>query len=179
MKKFTEIAIPLFVLSVWTSGASATLTEVHYTQTTLGEELIVGDLEASDPSDRASRHFFITNDTGVAWSDYHFRVDSETDPIVIFNEQFSIDQGNLNNFFANVMFSADNTEVWFFDGTVAAGAVFDVSLVLYDDGDPNGLGPADVYGKPSITIPEPVSAALAIVGLAGLGLFAWRRRRRA
>ena len=178
MKKFTEIAIPLFVLSVWTSGASATLTEVHYTQTTLGEELIVGGLVASPTSDRASRHFFITNDTGVAWSDYHFRVDSETDPIVIFNEQFSIGLGNLDNFFADVMFSADNTEVWFFDGTVAAGAVFDVSLVLYDDGVANGLGPADVYGKPS-TIPEPATAALAIVGLAGLGLFASRRRRRA
>jgi MYXO-CTERM domain-containing protein len=179
MKKFTEIAIPLFVLSVWTSGASAVPTGIEYTQTTLGEELIVGGLEGSGTSDRLTRQFSITNDTGVAWSDYHFRVDSETDPIVIFNEQLSIDEGNLNDFFANVMFSADNTEVWFFDGTIAAGADFDVSLVLWDDGESNGVGPADVYGKPSITIPEPVTAALAIVGLAGLGLFASRRRRRA
>ena len=178
MKKFTEIAIPLFVLSVWASGASGTLTEVHYTQSTLGEELIVGGLEASATSDRASRHFFITNDTGAAWSDYHFRVDSDTNPFVIFNEQFSIDQGNLGDFFADVMFSADKTEVWFFNGTIADSAVFDVSLVLYDDGEFDGLGPADVYGTPS-TIPEPAAAALAFASLAGLGLFAWRRRRRA
>jgi hypothetical protein len=177
MKKFTEIAIPLFVLSVWTSGASATLTEVHYTQTTLGEELIVDGLVASSPSDRASRHFFITNDTGVAWSDYHFRVDSETDPIVIFNEQLSIEQGNLNDFFANVMFSADNTEVWFFDGTIAAGADFDVSLVLWDDGESNGVGPADVYGKPSITSPEPSTITLATLCLLTLGMTRRRRRR--
>ncbi len=164
------IVLGLFAMA---DPAWAFLTIIDHTQTTFMEELLADNLTASSESDRATRQFLITNDTGITWLDYHFRVSSETDPIVIFNEQLSIGNNNLHNNFASVQFSPDMTEVWFADGTVAQDEVFDVTLILYDDGEPDNLGPADVFGTP--TIPEPLTAVLGLIGLGSLALITRRR----
>ena len=69
-------------------------------------------------------------------------------------------------------FSPDMTEVSFDGGLVVDGETFTVTLVLWDDGIGNNLGPADVFGTASV--PEPSSTVL--LGLGGLTLF-WGRRR--
>jgi hypothetical protein len=51
--------------------------------------------------------------------------------------------------------------------------VFNVTLVLYDDGENNNLGPVDVFG--TATIPEPVTAVLSLIGLGSLTLITRRR----
>jgi hypothetical protein len=162
----------LLTLCVLSESARADLTIVNHNQTTLEEELIADGLTASETSDRATRQFQIQNDTGVTWTDYHFRVSSDTDPIVIFNKELSVQAGNLHSSFATVEFSPDMTEVWFLDGTVQNSEALNVTLILWDDGDQNNLGPADVFGTSSV--PEPSTFALGALGLLGIG---YRRRK--
>jgi len=167
-----SILCAMLAAVVMSQSAQADPTAIFHNQNTLFEEILVDDLIASETSDRATRTFEITNLTGVLWTDYHFRVTSQTEPPVIFNETLG---PGLNNSFSEVMFNNDMTEVWFLDGTVAPNAIFQVELVLWDDGEPNNLGPADVFGTPSI--PEPTSIVLMIVGLFGLLAHGHRRRR--
>jgi hypothetical protein len=42
---------------------------------------------------------------------------------------------------------------------------------------PRGLSHATLFGAPSVSVPEPESAALLLTGLVGLGFVATRRRR--
>lgn len=170
-RHLTATLAAAFAVALIAVPAMADPFSVFHNQTTLGEELILDDETASPTSELATRTFRITNLTGVTWTDYHLRVSSQTDPIVIFNE--SLADGTDNNAFSQVMFSPDATEVWFLGGTVAPGAEFIAPLVLWDDGNPDNLGPFDVLGTPSVV---PTPGALP-VGLIGMAMLAMRRRR--
>lgn len=156
-----------------------------YTGTVTGE--IVGLVDgAADQMPTAIYLTSYTSVTGLAESNWP----TPTTNILAYTRGAGFDIGGLNTFTVNaaglltgVDFSISilTSQVSFFnlslyiDPTIPADSVFS----LYNDGTDTGISTDLATFTPASTTPLPAALPLFATGLGGLGLFGWRRKRKA
>ena len=150
------------------------------------------DFQSILPTGQIAYSGIMTNVTGIPWTDFHIELEGiELFPTGVgIVPTFDPSNANVMDPGTTVEISDDGSMAWlFFDPTVLDGQGIEIGIadtLIQPDQDwlinLNGLQPGDTFRihlQPSIdetpSVPEPVTAALGVVGLSALG-FATRRR---
>ncbi|PKG97023.1 PEP-CTERM sorting domain-containing protein [Paraglaciecola sp. MB-3u-78] len=176
MFKMVSKILGVIALTGWMGVANATLIFDFSWDSSNGK--IIGEIYGlSDDGDNMGATGLVLTSVGVMHLNYNVFEDNGW---TVHNNSFDVMDGEFKdiNFYASYIFGGVERIIFIFDwGATYRGTIHNIEVYLYNGGnkgfyDATGVG---VFGK-RVTVPEPSSVILMLLGLAGLSFARYRKQ---